>query len=494
MAVTFNTIPRGIKSPLFYVEFDNSMANLGDVRNKTLLIGQMLDGGKAKANKPVLVTSAAKGNELFGRGSQLARMNAAYRQNDAFGEVWAIPVADPTSGVKASGTIKVTGTAESAGMIYVYVADERVPVPVANKATNEEIAYAIKDAINSNADLPVSASAASGSVTLSARGKGEYGNDIILDVNRYGVAQGEELPEGVNVQVTKLSGGTGEIDIAKAIAAMGDEPYEVIVFPFADKDALDKMSLVMNDQSGRWSPFKQIFGHVFSAKRGDVETLSGFGKSFNDQHLSIVGVEPALPAMTCEVLAAYAARTAVSVTNDPAQPTQTLQLLGIKPYQAGEGFTLNERQTLMTSGIATTMAGGSGICICRGITTYQRNAYGDVDVSYLDSETLFTLAYVIRKLRSEITSKLGRHKLASDGTAYGPGQAITTPSEIKTMLIAGYRALEEEGIVEKPEMFAKFLIVERDKQDPNRVNVVYPPDLVNQLRVVAIRAQFRLEY
>lgn len=494
MAVTFNTIPRGVKSPLFYVEFDNSMANLGDVRNKTLLIGQMLDGGKAKANKPVLVTSAAKGNELFGRGSQLARMNAAYRQNDAFGEVWAIPVADPSSGSKASGTLKVTGTAEGAGTLYVYVGDTRVSVDIANKASHEEIAASIKDAINANPDLPVTAAEESGTVTVSASGKGEYGNDIKLEVNRYGFAQGEELPEGINVEVTPMAGGKGSVDVDKALKAMGDEPYEVIVFPFAEKDALDKMSLVMNDQSGRWSPFKQIFGHVFTAKRGDVETLAGFGKSFNDQHLSIVGVEPALPALACEVLAAYAARTAVSVANDPAQPTQTLQLLGIKPYQAGEGFTLNERQTLMTNGIATTMSGGSGICICRGITTYQRNAYGDVDVSYLDSETLFTLAYVIRKLRSEITSKLGRHKLASDGTAYGPGQAITTPSEIKTMLIAGYRALEEEGIVEKPEMFAKFLIVERDKQDPNRVNVVYPPDLVNQLRVVAIRAQFRLEY
>jgi phage tail sheath gpL-like len=38
------------------------------------------------------------------------------------------------------------------------------------------------------------------------------------------------------------------------------------------------------------------------------------------------------------------------------------------------------------------------------------------------------------------------------------------------------------------------LIVERDSNDPNRVNVLYPPDLINQLRMFAVLAQFRLQY
>ena len=60
----------------------------------------------------------------------------------------------------------------------------------------------------------------------------------------------------------------------------------------------------------------------------------------------------------------------------------------------------------------------------RAITTYQTNAFGDADVSYLDSETLHTLAYIIRNLKSVITSKYPRHKLANDGTKYGPGRQL----------------------------------------------------------------------
>ena len=66
----------------------------------------------------------------------------------------------------------------------------------------------------------------------------------------------------------------------------------------------------------------------------------------------------------------------------------------------------------------------------------------------LDSETLHTSAYVLRKLKSVITSKYGRHKLASDGTRFGPGQAIVTPAVIKGELLVLYRQLERAGIVE----------------------------------------------
>jgi len=50
------------------------------------------------------------------------------------------------------------------------------------------------------------------------------------------------------------------------------------------------------------------------------------------------------------------------------------------------------------------------------------------------------------------------------------------------------------GLVENLAAFKQHLIVERDPNDPNRVNVLYPPDLINQLRIFAVLAQFRLQY
>lgn len=101
---------------------------------------------------------------------------------------------------------------------------------------------------------------------------------------------------------------------------------------------------------------------------------------------------------------------------------------------------------------------------------------------------------MIRRLKSVITSKYGRHKLASDGTRFGQGQAIVTPAVIRAELCAMYRQLEREGIVKQFEVFKQHLKVERHPNDPNRINVLFPPDYVNQLRVFALLNQFRLQY
>ncbi|MCA8038036.1 hypothetical protein LGM46_34590 [Burkholderia arboris] len=128
------------------------------------------------------------------------------------------------------------------------------------------------------------------------------------------------------------------------------------------------------------------------------------------------------------------------------------------------------------------------------MTTYQRNAYGQSDNSYLDSETLHTTGYVMRFLRQRITSKYGRHKLAADGTRFGAGAAIVTPKIIRAELIAAYDELERAGIVENADLFAQHLVVEINKTNPNRVDVLFPPDYVNQLRIFALINQFRLQY
>lgn len=46
--------------------------------------------------------------------------------------------------------------------------------------------------------------------------------------------------------------------------------------------------------------------------------------------------------------------------------------------------------------------------------------------------------------------------------------------------------------MENAELFAEHLVVERDSNDPSRVNVLFPPDYINGLRIFAMLNQFRL--
>ena len=65
---------------------------------------------------------------------------------------------------------------------------------------------------------------------------------------------------------------------------------------------------------------------------------------------------------------------------------------------------------------------------------------------------------------------------------------------IKAELVAQYEQDMYNGLVEDLQNFKQHLLVERDPNNPNRLNVLYPPDLINQLRIFAVLAQFRLQY
>lgn len=493
-AVSFNTIPANVRVPLFYAEVDNSQAGYFTQELRTLLIGQMLSTGTATANEPVLVSSSDQAKTLFGIGSMLARMHETVRLNNPVGEIWCIPVEDAGAGVAAEGTITFTGPATAAGTLNTYIGAQRVQVAVAAADTATAIGTALAAAINADTTLPVTAEAALGVVTITARHAGALGNDIKLQLNYRGLAGGESTPAGLSAVIVAMASGATDPTLTNALAAMGDEEYDFIIHPYSDSTSLDAFKTLMNDTSGRWAYNKQIYGHVYSAKRDTFANLTTAGAARNDQHMTIAGVEPGVPTVVWEYAAAYGARNAVFIAADPARPTQTGELIGVLPAGPSSRFLLTERETLLNNGIATSYTAAGAVRIERAITTYQENTFGQSDPSYLDSETMHQLANIIRRLRYRITQKYPRHKLADDGTRYGAGQAIVTPKVIRGEILAEYAQLELAGQVENAKLFADNLIVERNADNPNRIDVLLPPDLVNQLRVFAVLAQFRLQY
>ena len=443
MTMSFNTIPSNTLVPIFYAEMDNQAANTAQDSGASLLIGHANNGAEIVANSLVLMPSADYARQICGAGSQLARMVEAYRQTDPFGELYVIAVPESTG---AAATVTLT------------------------------------------------ASSSAGVVTLTARHKGLCGNEIPVSLNYYGFGGGEVLPAGVQIAVAAGTAGTGAPVLTGAVAAMADEPFDYIGLPFNDTASVNTLVTEMNDTSGRWSYARQLYGHVYTAKIGTLSELVTAGDQFNQQHITLAGYEKETQTPADELAASRTARAAVFIRNDPARPTQTGELVGMLPAPKGKRFTMTEQQTLLSHGVATAYVESGVLRIQRDVTTYRKNAYGVADNSYLDSETLHTSAYVLRKLKSVITSKYGRHKLASDGTRFGPGQAIVTPAVIKGELLATYRQLERAGIVENYELFKQYLVVERDASDPNRLNTLFPPDYVNQLRVFAVVNQFRLQY
>ncbi|MEG2565922.1 MAG: phage tail sheath C-terminal domain-containing protein [Acinetobacter sp.] len=185
---------------------------------------------------------------------------------------------------------------------------------------------------------------------------------------------------------------------------------------------------------------------------------------------------------------------APSLRNTPYRPLQTLVVRGVKAPPKASRFSLTERNTLLYSGISTfTVQSDGSVQIEKLITTYQKNGYGAPDDSYLNVETLFLLMYVIRDMKTIVTSKFGRVGLVADGTRLAPGLPIVTPSVIKAELISEYQTLEYNGYVQDSSGFSKGLIVTPNSDNPNRVDVLWDGVLANQLNIFAVLAQFRTQ-
>ena len=90
-------------------------------------------------------------------------------------------------------------------------------------------------------------------------------------------------------------------------------------------------------------------------------------------------------------------------------------------------------------------------------------------------------------------SRFARHKLANDGTRFGAGQAVVTPSIARAEAINLFRLWEDQGLVEDATAFKEGLVVERNGTDPNRLDFLLTPDLVNQLRVMGAQIAFTLQ-
>jgi phage tail sheath gpL-like len=488
MAISFNEIPSNIRKPLFYAEFDNSRAVQGlALENfKILVMGQKLSGGSATANTLVKVSAADEGIALFGQGSMLHRMLSKLFKNNKVQEVWCMPVADNGAGVTASGTLTVTGPSTAAGTLQLYIGGQNVSVAVASGDSANTIAAAINSAIGALADLPVTSTVLNAVVTVTAKHKGLNGNGIDMRLN-YSID--DVTPAGVAVAIVDMSSGATNPVLTTAIANMGEEKWNVIAFPWTDATSLTAMETELLD---RWGPIRQNDGFFVSAKDDTVGNLTTLGNGRNSKHGCIFGVEN-YPHPAEEIAAAAAGVMALSASIDPARPFQTLQLLGISAPAMSDRFSWAEANTLLTDGVAQLDVGpGDVVQITRVVTLYQLNAFGVSDISYLDAETIFTLSYLRYSFKALMTSRYPRHKLAKDGTRFGPGQAVITPKVAKAEAIGIFRQWEERGLVEGIDQFKNDLIVEINGSDPNRLDMRLPPDLINQLKVLGVQIQFLL--
>ena len=488
MAINFTYYPTSNRVPGVFVEMDPSQANTATVLQNTLLIGQITVAGTAISNEPVLVESKAQLITLCGAGSMLANMGNRYLDRDPFGPLYILPIEDDSAAVAATGTITVAGPATASGTLNVYIGGIRVQCGVTSGDSASVISTALAGAITTTQNIEVKAVAAAGVVTLTSIGKGDAFNSIDVRTNYLGSAGGEYDVPGVTLTIVPMSGGTGTAGIDAALANLSDQTFDFIITPYTDTGSLDSLKNFLADDVGRWSWEQMLYGGAFAAYRGTLGACATFGEARNDQHMSIAAYNDS-PDPPWIWATEMGAASAASLRVDPGLPLQYINTT-LKAPPIASRWTLGERNTLLYSGLSTFRVGDDGTVIVeRMATTYQKNAAGAPDNSYLDVETMYGLMFVARQMSDYLLTRYARKKLVSDTTPIQYGSNCVSAPLIKASVIVDYRALEAQGYVQNSTTFAQNVVVENAGN--GLVKILAPVDLVNQLRQIAILLQFR---
>ena len=320
-------------------------------------------------------------------------------------------------------------------------------------------------------------------VTLTSRWKGETGNDLDVRLNYYG----EQTPAGLTVAIAALAGGTANPDVQPVLDAIAGQQYYSIVCPYLDGANLTALEAEM---ASRFGPMDVLTGHVFNAMVGNHAELTTWGNGRNSPHVSTLGLHD-LPTAPWVVASVWATVAEFSGANDPARPFRSLALPGVLPPPEASRFTRAERNLALYDGISTfTVDQGGQVLIETIITNYQTNSFGLPDIALLRLETKWTADLIRFRFNAAVARDYPRHKL---GDVAVPGQAYATPTTVRATLIAeAIKLATEDGLIEDIEGFKRDLLIKRSTQNPNRMNAVLTPNLVNQFDIFAAAVQYRL--
>lgn len=468
--ISFASIPASIRKPGKYAEFNTALAvrTLPGNLQKTLIVGQRLAAGTVLANVLTDVFSDVDAATYFGRGSIAHLMVRAALAANPYLSLQVIAMDDAGASVAASGTITITGPASGAGVLTALVGDMPVAIAVASGDTPTVIAAALKAQFDNQPDLPVSATVALGVVTLTAKNKGTLGNGIKVSATT--------TAAGTTAVTTALTAGATDPTLATALAVVFAAGHNIIITPWNDATNLTALRDHLNSVSG---PLEKRGCIGIAAHVGTLGAATTLAPTINSGRISLLLV-PTAYENVFEIAAAYGA--VVASEEDPAMPLNTLPLTGIAANPLANRLSRTEQENALNNGVAPSEVGpGDMVQIVRAITTYMKDPSNTPDISLLDLTTIRSLDYGRKALVNRLSLRFGRSKKS----------ARVKAQMLEEVFDVCYK-LEELEIWENIDANKAGFIIEDDLQDPNRVNIRIPADVVNGLHVTGMRIDLLL--
>lgn len=493
--VQFNTIPGNIIAPI--ISFEVNSGGQFENQARLLLPAHKIAAGSASDNVPVPCPSTIEARAMFGAGSMLDDMVRLARLNAPAQEIWCVPV--PATGTAEIRTITVDSVPAGGGQGVLMIAGRVIAITIAAGDTVNTVAAAINAAINgfydelTEASLPVTSSVLAAVVTVTARHAGALMSEIDIFVPTLTGANAFLNGGTSRLTVAVTTPGAGDPDMSAALASLGDDPFDWMASPFGDATNIGRYKTLYSDISGRWAWNRQLYGHVMYPKTDSVANLTTHGLAQDNRHLSalprIAGSGMAEPPW--EWVAGFMARItpwlADGSTGNVSRNQTGLEVVGISPPRdRAKWLTYPTRDAFLRSGLSTWFVDAAGRMLVDKIITTSRTSLGVTDTTFRDIQAIGQTVYALRYIRTALTMAHGQKTLMDDN----PGNlvAVTTPRDIAATFMHAYQKLERQGVLENSAIAAKKLIVKRNLDNANRVDIYAPIDRANPLDIIAANA------
>jgi len=486
--ITFNDVPSNAAASKVFVE--QEAVQRGPVTevipHKLLVLGQYDSTKSPTVNEPQLLSNLDQAWSRFGRGSMLAFLLEAVFRTSGTIPVYAVPLDDDGTATAAEGTLAYTGPATEDGTVAVGIAGRRITASISDGDDATAIGQAVADAINAEADLPVTAANATGTVTVTVDWDGESGNQFTMVSNP---DDDDELPAGSSVTVTDIgdaTAGTNNPTLDTALGNLGDTWYTEIVNPYLDSISIDAIISSGNtrDDAG--------VNRMFAAFTGYTDTNANFQTELgnhNSEWITFVPVHGSVtPAM--EIASVSAGLFAAVQQANPGRPVKNLILPKVKP-NAANGLTYSTRNTTVLAGGSWTENTESGRVIIGDLVTTrtETDAGADTDAWRF---TIIIPNLQTKRYQVEQTYRLSpfdRGVVLANGSPPGPSYGVT-PNMVKAQAVQLVENWGTLGISTDIETIVENITAAIDGSNAGRINLLIPDTPSAGLRVLAAKLEW----
>lgn len=450
---------------------------------------------------PQVVTTAKQVGDLYGYGSPLYQMARILFPVTGTGGVGSIPVvvypqAEDVGTVAAERTITVTGAATKNVTHKVYVSGRDIidgasyDIDIETGDAVADVASKISDAVNAVLASPVSAGAALGVATLTAKWKGLTSEELTVRVD----TQGEDAGLSYAIASSAVGAGTPD-DIADSLNKFGDEWNTIVVNPYGSAafSELEAFNGIPSDNpTGRYQgivfmPFVAVWGSKLSTVAGLTAITDAAARK--DQVTNALA-----PAPNSEAFSFEAAANMVVLYANVCQDNPNLDVSG-QTYpdmpipsdsDIGDLKSYVNRDSLVKAGSSTVKLNAGKYEVQDFVTTYHPD--GEIPPQFRYPRNLnidFNVKYGYRLL--EIINVVD-HSIAESDQAVVAGKVIK-PKQWIGIIDAYAEDLAQRNLIVEPSFMQASIEVTTSGTNPDRLNTSFRYKRSPYVRIAATVAE-----